>query len=622
VALFSPSQIQFDSQGLLWISQFTGGRMDRFNPATGEITSFLGFINPIHFDFFGGRVYVAEAFGGNGQIAVLDPLLAASGSSALEPRIQQVGSLVNSRRAQIRDATITPTTFDTAPEAIDAEDLEVTSTVSGILRTEIPWTNAYGIDVVGGEVWVGSSGNLARVVLQTIGTETDLAAPVATQLAGPTDEEGRVEVTLSNLGDTPLAGEVLYLFSPGSFAARTFFNLGPQGTAVVSDAFPDLGSATISISGPMRIRVTSGPADQLVATVRSAKARTDGGSFGYSAPAFRASEMLGAGAERTLVTGGRESETSIFGYYTTSGAEAAFRLVAPDGTVRGTLPISLAANVAEEFQPAASAFGVEPSPGDVVRVSVQSGSLLAYVRVVDSGTGDSALSLPLEAASDAVFPSVGTAAGVFESSFVSDLFLSNPTSDRPAEATILFEPLGSPGDGARTTLVLAPGESRVVADVLATLFGVESGQGAMLVLSEPPIVSLVRIASRKEEGDFAVFSRPLEPSETIPAGGSALAIGVPQTATRRTNLLLFNRGEAGVATIISFNGNGDEVSRMSLPIGENEAARVDSVRALLGTFDENNGRLVVESTEGMLLYAEVAEVDAPTGDVEIQPFRY
>ena len=96
---------------------------------------------------------------------------------------------------------------------------------------------------------------------------------MATQIAGPAESEGRVDIMLYNPSDTPIAGEALYLFSPGYFAARGTFNVGPGGTALLSDAFGDLGSATIPINGPVRIRVTSGPADQLVARVRRHHAR-------------------------------------------------------------------------------------------------------------------------------------------------------------------------------------------------------------------------------------------------------------------------------------------------------------------------------------------------------------
>ncbi len=619
IAILNPSQIQFDEKGLLWISQVSGGRMDRFNPTTGEIASFLGFRNPIHFDLFGGRVYVTEADGGNGEIAVLEPLLAASAERTLEPLTLEVGSLVNARRATIRNTTITPRTFASAPEEIPAADLDVTTSLSGILRTEIPFTSAYGIDVVGGEIWVGSNGRLSRLVLQTIGTEADLSAPVATQLAGPADTEGRVDITLSNLGDTAIAGEVLYLFSPGFFAARATFNVPPLATVVLSDAFADLGSSTVPISGPVRIHVTSGPVGNLAVSVRTAQARADGGTFGYSTPAFSGAESLREGATRTLFTGGRESELSILGFYSPSGAQAVFTLVAPDGTVRGTLPISIAANIAQEFQPAASAFGVPPQPGDVVRVSVLSGVLLPYVRVLDEGTRDVALSLPVRATTDGVFPNAGTAVGLFDTSFVSDLFLSNPDAGRAAAVTVAYYPLDPFKAPAFRSLTLPPGGSAVLANVLSTLFGVEAGQGTLVVGADIPIASSLRVASRKPEGDFAVFALPIERSGVVPPGGSSNAIGVPQTATRRTNLLLFNGGAAGTVTIIGINGNGDETGRTTIAIGENRAVRLDAVMTTLGATDQNNGRLVIEASAGMLLYAWTAEVDAVTGDVEIHP---
>jgi streptogramin lyase len=621
LAILSPSQIQFDAQGRLWISQFTGARIDRFDPANGELTSFLGFLNPIHFDLFGGRVYVTEAAGSNGQIAVLDPRLAGATPRTVEPETLEVRPLVNARRAVIHDRMAIRTTFASPPETIPAADLPVSVGIGGILRTQIPWTNAYGILVVGGEVWVGSTGNLARLVLQTVGGAADLVAPVATQLAGAPDVESRIDVTLYNPSDTPISGEILYLFSPGFFAARTTFNLAPGQTSLLADAFGDLGSATIPFIGPVRILVTSGPADELVATVRSAQARADGGSFGYSAAASSASEALGAGSARTLFTGARESEVSVFGFYTPSGAEAVFTLVATDGTVRGSLPISITSNVAEEFSPASSAFGVPAEPGDVIRVDVVSGTLHAYVRIVDTGTGDVALSLPAKATVDAVFPNAGTAVGLFETSFVSDLFLSNADTEREAHVEISYFPLGSRGAPATATLTLPAGGSQTVANVLETLFGVPVGQGALLLESDVPVASSLRVAAVKSEGDFSTLAPPLETSEAVPPGGSAFVIGELQTATRRTNLLLYNRGASGTVTVIAYNGNNDEIGRLQVPVGDHQAVRVNSVLPVLGADEERNGRLVVEASEGMVLYAWAAQVDGPTGDVEIIPLR-
>ena len=616
-AILSPSQIQFDPEGRLWISQFTGARVDRFDPVTGQLISFTGFLNPIHFDVFGGRVYVAEANGSNGQIALLDPNLSTATVSTIEPQTFDVGSLVNNRRATVNDYTITPTTFASAAATIPVDDLKVGAGVPGILRTEVPWQNAYGIDVVDGEVWVGTAGRLAHVQLQTVGTASDLVAPAASQRTGTATTETRVDIFLHNAGNEAISGEILYLFSPGFFAARQTFSLAAGGTSLLADAFGDLGSSSTTLTGPIRLHVTSGPAEALIATVRTARAREDGGAFGYSTPAFSPEEGLGAGESRTLFTGWRDNEKSIFGFFTTSGASAEFTLVAPDGTVRGTLPISLTANLNQEFDPAAQAFGVSEEPGDVIRVSVLSGTLYPYVRIVDEGSQDTALSLPAEAARSGIFPNVGNALGMFDTIFLTDLALSNP-SNSPASVTLSYIPLDPQEARASRTLSLDPGESRRFEFVLPTVFQVDPGQGAIVVESDVPIASSVRIAARKEAGDFGTLALPIPVEGALSGVGEAFAV---QTATRRTNLILYNGGAAGVVTIVARNGNNDEIGRLQAALDAGQTVRFDSILTTLGVAEESNGRLFVEPSDGMLLYAWAAGVDGPTGDVEIEPLR-
>ena len=136
-----------------------------------------------------------------------------------------------------------------------------------------------------------------------------------------------------------------------------------------------------------------------------------------------------------------------------------------------------------------------------------------------------------------------------------------------------------------------------------------------------PVASSLRIASSKPEGDYVTLALPIDPDGIVLPGGSAFVIGAPQTPIRRTNLLLFNRGAAGTVTVIAYNGNNSEIGRRQFTVGDHQAFRVDSVMAAVGVDQETNGRLVVEASDGMLLYAWAAEVDGPTGDVEIIPFR-
>ena len=198
---------------------------------------------------------------------------------------------------------------------------------------------------------------------------------------------------------------------------------------------------------------------------------------------------------------------------------------------------------------------------------------------------------------------------------------ANLNSSQSTAVTVLFYPLGSKGAPQTAALTLDPGASQVIPDVLGTLFGVDPGQGTLQVLSDVPVASSLRIASSKPEGDFATLALPIDPDGIVRPGGSAFVIGAPQTPIRRTNLLLFNRGAAGTVTAIAYNGNNSEIGRRQFAVDDHQAIRVDSVMAAVGVDEETNGRLVVEASDGMLLYAWAAEVDGPTGDVEIIPFR-
>ena len=393
--------------------------------------------------------------------------------------------------------------------------------------------------------------------------------------------------------------------------------MNPGETVRLSDVLGSVSSNAGALFGPVRIHVTSGAAEDLSATLRSARQLDDGSSFGFSIPALSSARSLGSGMTRTLFTGNRSSEVSVFGLYTPGGASATATLLAPNGTVRGTRAFSLASNIAQEFNPSASAFGVPAEPGDVILVSVSSGSLQPYVNVLDTGTFDVAASLPVAATRDAVIPDLGTLTGQSDTSFVSDLFLANGDPAATANVTVSYRPIGSSGPPAVATLRLPPGASQVVEDVLGTLFSVAAGQGAILVSSDAPVAVSTRVAARRPEGDYAAFAPALDGAEAIPDGGTAAAIGVPQTATRRTHLLLFNRGASGNVTVVGYDGAGNQIGSLAVTVPAGAAVRVNSVLAQMGVSDQSVGRITVSPDPGMVVYAQTAEVDADTGDVEI-----
>lgn len=624
----NPSQIRFDHAGRLWISELTGSRMDLFDPSTNLITSFSGFFNPVHFDLFEGRVYVAEAPNVNGSVAVLDPLLAVPSAYSLTPLTVPVRHIVNGKRALIRDSVITPTTFASSINGFADSDFTLTSSpVSGFLRLQYNNRNAYGIAVADGYIWTGSDGKILRLLVQNIGNDNDLAVPYVFRKppdpnAQDPDATDRVDVTLANTGGSTIAGSLLFMFSPGSYAASAPFSLEPNKTAVLSNVFADVISPGSEGSGPVRILVTSGTAPDLRASARSLHVRGDGANFGFSLPALSTASSLGVGDSATLFTGSRESETATLGVYTSSagaGSRCTLALVAADGTVRGTRNFNLANNTLEEFTPPASAFGLPAQAGDAVQITGGPGSLRAYVRIADSGSGDAAVALPVKATGDAVLPWAQSALAADGTGTVTDLFVSNPDPANPASVTVSFFPSGPPAAPASASLTLPPGATQVFADVLQSFLGA-TGSGALTVSSNVPVATAARQAARRPEGDYAAFLGAYDGSQSVPAGASSFARGLQELPGQRsTDLVLFNRGAATTATVVGFDGNGSEISRLAVGLASGQTVRLAAVLHQLGLDGPgqiDNAGVRVDAPAGSQLYAAFVQTDAVSGDAE------
>ena len=413
-----------------------------------------------------------------------------------------------------------------------------------------------------------------------------------------------------------MAGDALYMYSPGAFAAKATFALAPGATQVLQDAFGNLGSTLNLAVGSVRLRVTTGNAADLQASVRTTRVTPTGAAYGYAIGAQTIPESVGPGSQALLFTGARPTEVSILGMYTMVGATGVLTLAAPDGTVRGTRPFTLAINTREEFNPAASAFGVDPEPGDLVRVSVETGALQPYVSVLDLGTFDVAAFVPVPPLTDAIVPNAGVLIGANATSFVSDLFLSNPDAGASSTVTVTYYPLYGSGPPLQQSVTLEPAQTRTIENVLNALFGLTSAQGSLFLSSTLPVAAGVRVGARTAGADYAGFAPAIAGASGL-AGATGTAFGLPQTAQRRTNLLFYNRGVQGSVTVTGFRADGTQAGQVQVPLGDHSPGRLDSVFAAFGVTNQPGGRIRLDVPEGMNVYAWTAAVDNQTGDVDL-----
>ena len=608
------SQLRFDQAGALWITEAAAARVDRFDPATNTLSVYGGFFVPIHFDISGGRLFVSEAAGDNGRVVAFDPAFAAPGVTALTPETLDVNRLPNARSATIRDTTAIVSNF-TSTKAVAADtDVKITSGGAGMVRTQFPVTNAYGLTVTGKGIWVGSQSKLVHILPPTLGSASDPVVPSAAQFGVSPGIRIQQEATLVNRGGATVAGDAVFMYSPGAFFPSASYSVDPGDTVVLSDLFGNASSNSGLQIGPVRFRVTSGSAADLSGTLRSAMLRSDGSSFGYSFPLFQPGDFPPAGSSWTIFLGDRATEVSTLDVYSPTGGDAVAALVAPDGTIRGTRRFQLATNGSGSYNPAASAFGADPEPGDVVRLSVLSGAIAAHALVLDTGSSDVEASLPTAAATEGVFPNLSNFAG--PGGRLSDLRISNPGGS-PVDVTLAFRQDG--GAPPRLATVTVPaGGSISITNSLSDFFGVLAG-GAVTYAATGPVAVSARVASRRDEGDYGTFFPAIDPSGAIAPAGAAEAIGVPQSDTRQTDLLLYNAGSDGSVTVIGLDASGAETGRETLPIPSQTTLRRPAIANEVG--GSGAVRLRVETTLGTRIYAATEQIDLGTGDVELARMR-
>ena len=612
----NPAQIALDDQGFIWLSFVSAAAVARFDPKTGYLLTYPGLSQPLHFDIFQNRLFVGSALSAFTLFA-LDPTLGGPSLNVLVKTTFEVKPITDPIATKVLHSTIVPTTFTTAATPITSDQISVIQggAIGSLSAKLTSFTHNYAVTVADGYIWTGVDGALARIVWNSVGTAADQSVPVANSVAGLPTNKVRIDVTLSNRGTGTITGNAIYLFSPGKDALQANFSLAAGASQLLTDAFGN--GPSNQLTGPVRLRVTNGNAADLVTSVRTTRILPTGGTFGYAIPGAGTTGALTAGSTATLFTGNRTSEISILGIFALEGATGTLTLLKSDGSVRGTpRTFDIAKNTLEEFNPVASAFGVAPEIGDVVRVSVTAGSLQAYVNILDTGTLDIATALPATARTDSVIPNAGEVLGGGEKSFVSDLFLSNPDPQKAAQVSVAYYPYLSTAPPSVATVSLAAGESQTITDFLPTLFGVSSGQGAFLITSDVPVASATRIASRYTSGDFAGFAPAIDGAAGL-NGTSAISIGLPQTATRRTNLLLYNRGVAGSVKVTGFKSDGTLAGSIDVPIGDHVCSRLNSVFAAFGIVDQSAGRIRIDAPAGMNVYAWTAEVDGFTGDLEI-----
>jgi hypothetical protein len=169
------------------------------------------------------------------------------------------------------------------------------------------------------------------------------------------------------------------------------------------------------------------------------------------------------------------------------------------------------------------------------------------------------LAAPLRADSVWTIPGIVNASGLNGTHFVSDLTVTNSGS-APANVTLSFFPSGS---GAKT-LALAPGQTVVSSDVVASLFSSPGAAGALSVSSDQPLLIRAKTYNTSASGTYGV-ALPVVASDRLLAPGDVRdSLWITQDASGaagyRTNIaMVFPDDSGGEATVTVYDADGNEV---------------------------------------------------------------
>jgi hypothetical protein len=280
---------------------------------------------------------------------------------------------------------------------------------------------------------------------------------------------------------------------------------------------------------------------------------TPNGTFGQFIPAVRYADFVGRalnGELPKILSLQQVSQSAAyranFGFAEASGQPADLQVRVYDiaNNLLKTIPLSLRPREHTQINGMLVTNGINDLADGRVEVEVigGGGKVTAYVSAVDNRTNDPLLVSPVVkgaiTANRYVVP--GVAYIQSESVFwVTDLRIFNAgTAETPA--TITFYPQGNPAGFVTRDITLAPGEIKVLDNVIGGLFAQPNGAGGMLAITTPTDTKLTasaRTYNSTSNGTYGQYIPGVTPAESVGAGDRPLQVlQLEQSSRFRTNI--------------------------------------------------------------------------------------
>jgi len=234
-----------------------------------------------------------------------------------------------------------------------------------------------------------------------------------------------------------------------------------------------------------------------------------------------------------------------------------------------------------------SYLGVRPSDTGSLIVRPSSGEAVASVFAIDNRTNDATYFPPDIAVSVVrVIPAIGHLAGANGSNFRTDLYLFN-NSDTVKYLTLQAKVWDSADGPVAITFTLLPHESRIIPDVLQTMFN-KSGIARLRFWQQGAIADTsVRVTSRTytvgdDGGTYGFLMPPLNSFQSGSAGDTLEILGTSIDPAARTNLGLVDltpwpSGLQSKAHVDVINNKGDVIDGFDVALNSTSGTQINDL---------------------------------------------
>jgi hypothetical protein len=364
-------------------------------------------------------------------------------------------------------------------------------------------------------------------------------------------------------------------------------------------------------------------------------------TFGADIPGFASSEasthafFLGLGNNGGDMTAGFRSNVGAYNPDPVQTATLTFQLYAANGAVIG-IPVTRnlgpqqAMQINDIFQSANAGTVVS---NDVTLGATSSVQAFFNVTVIDNQSGDSVYVLPSSAAtlSESApdiqsVPASASVHGLNGTFFHTDLWARNGSPTESLAVAAVLRCSFADCEDRSTTFTLAPGETRLYADVLASLFGAPGTAGA------------ISLTPGSTSGSFTfpkltVTTRTYTPALPAPTKGTAIP-GLTLNDIKQRALFLGIAGSGGdgttgfrsnagaynalpfntTATFSLYDATGHLLGKKAMVMQAYQAAQINDIFAAVGAGGvvTTNAYLVISA--GLPVFGYVTVIDNKSGD--------